>query len=716
MEERYATCRFCDGGCSLKVTIDGDKRTFEPADPSLPAMCSKVGILDEYRLHPDRIVHPLKNVGKRGEPSWRRISWDQALDEIAQRLLQIKGAYGPEAIAFAETPLNIGFGGITRRLMNHLGTPNYISPISLCMGNTAQVHRACYGWLCFADWARTDCIVYFGQHRDAHRWPAEYLKLKAALARGAKLIVIDPRTTETAKLADYHLKIRYGTDAALALAWLNVIIEEGLYDAAFVDDRCIGFDELRAFTCIYTPEWAAEVCGIDTNAIRETAHVYANAQYGTIPWGATGDMQKNSSALLQAQCNLRAICGFLNHGENVLGPAWGGVNASWLADFNALPQEKRDLQLGADEHPLLTWHAASRYREANARWNVPYEPDIMAGSHLCVPTALFAAMRGEGPYDVKAIVCSGNNTVMSYAGQPGIVKAFMNQDLVVVYDHWITPTAQLADYVLPGDMWAERDVLGGDYDAGPAMVASQAICEPVGECRDWYYVVKGLADRLGLDDVFPWRDARELHDYRLAPMGLTYEQACAQLPKPIVNKPVAAGSFVTPSGKVELASSVFASLGFPALIPYEEHTDPQANEKDYPYIVFAGARERFSYNTNLHQISSLRLLEPEAQMYLNPSDAKREGLVNGEWCDVRTAFGAGSFQVRVDEAQPAGTLRIPHGWWKPESTAGVAAGLSGAAALNDGVLFPDDNWNLDNLQGLPNLRGGIRAALSACAQ
>ena len=711
MEERFATCRFCDGGCSVKVTIDGDNRVFQPLDPSLPAMCGKVHIIDEYRLHPDRVTKPLKNVGKRGEPGWQEVSWDQALDEIAQRLLHVKDAYGPEAIAFAETPLNVGFGSISRRLMNHLGTPNYIAPISLCMGNTAQVHRACYGWLCFADWAHTDCVVYFGQHRDGQRWPAEYLKLKAALGRGAKLIVVDPRTTETAKLAHYHLKIRYGTDAALALAWLNVIIAENLYDAAFVAEQCVGFDQLREFVAAYTPEWAASVCGIDADVIRETARVYATAEYGTIPWGATGDMQKNSTSLLQAQCNLRAVCGFLNHGENVLGPAWGGINASWLADFDALPQEKRDLQLGADKHPLLSWRAAALYRQANERWGVPYDPDIMAGTHLCVPTALFAAMRGEGPYNVKAIVCSGNNTVMSYAGQAGIVEAFMNQELVVVYDHWLTPTAQLADYVLPADMWAERDVLGNDYDAGPGLAVSQAICEPVGECKDWYFVVKGLADRLGLGELFPWNDARELFDYRLAPLGLTYDQACAQLPKQPANKPVAMGSFVTPTGKVELASSVFEALGFPALIPYEEHVDPQADARDFPYIAFAGARERYSYNTNLHQIGSLRKHEPEPLVYLNPSDVAREGLRDGAWCRVRTAYGEGRFQVLADEAQPAGTLRVPHGWWKPEAEPGVAAGLSDAAIHNDGALFPDDDWNLDDLQGLPNLRGGIRAAV-----
>ena len=166
METKYTTCVFCDGGCRVKAEVDGERLRVLPADPAFPAICPKAGMVDAYRLHPDRVTVPLKNVGERGEPQWQEVSWDQALDEIAVRLQAVADAYGPEAVAFAEMPLNMGFGGITRRLMNCLGTPNYTAPVALCMGNTAQVHRAVYGWFAGADWERADCIVYFGQDRD----------------------------------------------------------------------------------------------------------------------------------------------------------------------------------------------------------------------------------------------------------------------------------------------------------------------------------------------------------------------------------------------------------------------------------------------------------------------------------------------------------------------------------------------------------------------
>lgn len=709
---RFTTCVFCDGGCLVAGVCDGDgSLKVMPANPQAPVMCSKATLVDEYRLHPNRVLHPRKRVGERGEAQWADISWDQALSEIAQRLQAVIDEYGPVAFAVSEMPLNTGFGGITRRFMNHIGSPNYLAPTQLCMGNTAQVHRAVYGWFATADWEQTDCVVYFGQDRDGERWPGEYQKLCAALKRGATLIEIDPRETETAKKAQYHLRIRYGTDAALALSWIQVIIEEGLYDREFVETFCTGFDELRRRVATYTPEVVAEICEIDAGLIRETARVYANASAAIIPWGVVGDMQANSTALLQAQCILRALCGYLNKSEKVFGPAVGGVTNAQLADFSVLSPEARKLQLGYNTHPLLTFAASECYAEATARFGIPYEPDILAQSCSAIAPDVFAAMRGEGPYLVKAFFAVGNNTVMSYANQQGIVEALMNQDLVVVFDHWMTPTAQLADYVLPADMWAERDVLGPAMDIAPLFMVGQALCERPQECKSWYFVVKGLADRMGMSDVFPWADEYELYDFRLAPLGVTWKDAYSLAPRPVMCKPPAMGKFATPSGKVELVSSVLASLGLDPLPAYVEHADACADAERFPYVIFAGYRERRSYNTNLHQMSALREQEPEPLVFVNPADAKAEGVSAGDWCAVETAYGSIELMVKVDDAQPAGTLRVPHGWWKPESEQGLSGGLSCANKHNDAVLFPDDAWNLDGPQGVPNLRGGIRARI-----
>jgi anaerobic selenocysteine-containing dehydrogenase len=316
-EKKHTTCVFCDGGCLLAAEIDGESTVLRPLDPKGGAICSKATMFEEYRSHPDRLTVPLKNTGKRGEPVWEEISWTQALDEIAERLGAVIEQYGPQSLGVSEMPLNHGFGALTRRFMNALGAPNYIAPTELCMGNTAQVCRATFGYYVAPAWDMTDLVVYFGQNRGPERWPAEYLKLKAALDRGAKLIVVDPRRSETAEIADVHVPIRYGTDAALMLGWINVIIDEGLYDEGFVKAMTIGFDDLAARIREYPPEKVAAICCVDEEIIRQTARMYAAANAPIIPWGTTTDMQRNSTSDIRCQCILRALVGALNKSELV---------------------------------------------------------------------------------------------------------------------------------------------------------------------------------------------------------------------------------------------------------------------------------------------------------------------------------------------------------------------------------------------------------------
>lgn len=709
MGTKIATCTFCDGGCAIAAEEAEGELRVSPANPDFPAICSKAALIDEYRRHPDRLTSPLRRVGPKGSGRFEETSWDEALDEIASRLQSIVDESGPEAIAASEMPLNHGFGGLTRRLMNCLGSPNYMTALELCMGNTFQVHRAVYGGPTASDWAAADCVVYFGQNRGPELWPAEHLRLKAAKERGATLIEVDPRTTDTARMADRHLAIRYGTDAALALGWIDVIIEEGLYDAEFVASQCAGFDELRRRVAGYTPEAVAETCGIPADEVRETARMYARAKAAIIPWGATADMQTNSTSLIQAQCILRAICGFLGKSEKVFAPSHGFVTNSEVCRFDLLSESQRAKQLGAEAHPLLTSRASALYEGALKRAGIGYEPDILATSHCAVPPAVFAAMRGEGPYRVRALLSVANNTLMSYAGQPGIQQALQALDLLVVFENWLTPTAQLADFVLPGDMWAERDTLGKPFDVAPVAEANQAFRPRVEGCRSWFSVAKGLAGRLGFGELFPWEDERAFFDWRLAPLGLTFDDACAR--RTVFNEPCGDGSWLTPSGKVELSSSVMDALGCDPFPSYLEPHDPGAEDGTFPYVAFAGTREKANYNTALRQMPSLRQRCPEPLLFVNPADAQTEGVAEGHWVDVESAYGSVHLMAHLDDAQPAGTLRIPHGWWKPELAPGLDADLSAAGLHNDGLLFPDAEWNLDGPQGVPGLRGSIHARI-----
>lgn len=709
MVKKHVTCVFCDHCCCLSVEVENGSITgISPFDPAVPAICSKPEMWESYVNHPDRVLNPLKNVGPRGEPKWIEISWETALDEIADQLKSIIAKYGSTSVAISAMPVNLQSGaGLVRRFANLIGTPNYITPMSLCVGNTAQIHRATYGWFTSANYEQSDCIVLFGQTRSPENWPQEYLRIMTARRRGAKLIVVDPRVSNMAEIADYHLRLRYGTDAALLLGWLNVIIEEGLYDRNFVEHKTVGFDRLAERVKKYPPERVADITGCDAELIRETARVYAQSEGAVIPWGVTTDMQKNSTSAIRCQCILRAICGFIGKSEIILSPGAGVPSVSEIEMHDALPPEIKAKQLGTETYPLFTYKGAELYKDTSMQtYGRPFY-NIADGSCMAHPPTLFAAMRTGKPYPVKAMLVLGNNTLLSFANQKGILDAFLQQELVVAYEHFVTPTAQLADYVLPGDMWLERPALGSSIEMGSRLTTSQQILAPKGDCKNIYDLLKGLADRMELTEYFPWENLEAFYDWRLSPLGMTWKEASQNPVIPL--RPLADGTrFGTPSGKVELYSSVLEKLGYDPL-PYFKEPDDRSLVGEYPLTVFIGLREAPFYNTCLRQIPELRERLPEPLMLIHPFDAQKSGIEDGDWVWVETTTRKLRIKAQLDPVQPQGTIRIPHGWWKPEKPQGLMNHLSDAMLLNDGLILSDDPENLDPEQGIPNLRGGIRA-------
>lgn len=249
-ETRPVVCGMCDLACTLEAHVkDGklDRLTGFKEHPLWPnVFCIKPARAQDWFYNEHRLLYPMKRKGNRGADEWTRISWEQALDEIAGCLKKIVDEHGPESFACATSEHNCQVSsGATRRFMNLLGSPNYISGTSLCMGNTAAVNSMTCGGYPFSDFEHTRCIVYFGHNPKPNVWAGEYKRLKAALDRGAKLIVMDPRKSHCAKMAHLHLPLRAGTDAAMSLGWLNVIVSEELYNKQFVSEWCTGFEDLK---------------------------------------------------------------------------------------------------------------------------------------------------------------------------------------------------------------------------------------------------------------------------------------------------------------------------------------------------------------------------------------------------------------------------------------------------------------------------------------
>jgi len=706
---RNTVCSSCDISCTVSAkVVDGQVvKVFSSDNPLFrDNICMKGIYAPKGFAHPDRITHPMKRVGERGSGKFEKVSWEEAMGDIASRLKVIVDEHGPEALAVSTSEWNSSTdNGSGRRFMNLLGTPNYISGVALCAGNTAAVNRLVYGWFPQPDYANTECIVLFGHNPKRHSWTPIYNNIRKAQARGAKLIVLDPRKSESAERADIWLPLKVGTDAAMTFGWLKVIIDEELYDKTFVEKWCIGFDELKARVDEFPLSRVAEITGVDEALIAKAARMYAE-NLSIIPWTPITDQQRNSTSAIRLHASLRAICGNLDvpGGEMLMGLSPDITAANLFELHDVLPQEQKDKQLGADKHPVFTYRAMQKLTEVTEKvWGHPWV-NIVMGSFMATPSAVFRAMADGDPYKVKAFFVLSNNALMSYANMKLIYRAMMNQDLIVVHEQFMTPTAQLADYVLPGDAWTERNSLFDAFGWASMTKSSQKAMEPPGECRGVFDFWRDLAHRMGFGNHFPWQTTEDILDERVEKVSGSFQEFAetydVHIPKMAYKKYEKTG-FATPSGKVELYSSILEEFGFDPLPYWRE--DP-APDPEFPHSLFTGVREDEYFQTGHRHIPELRNRRPEPMLFISPKTAQEEGIVEGEWVSVQSKTGEVRLMTSVRENMPEGLLRVPHGWWKPEEAQGKEH-LSGAWAFSDAQVCPDDDDFLDLEQGIPHLKG-----------
>jgi len=708
-ETKNVICSSCDIQCTVHAkVVEGQVVKIHSSDNPIfrDNICMKGIYAPKGFAHPDRVLYPMKRVGERGSGRFERVSWDDALTDIAARLRKVVDQYGPEAVAVSTSDWNTSTeNGMTRRFMNLIGSPNYISGVALCAGNTAAVNRMVYGWFPQPDFANTDCIVLFGHNPKRHSWVPIFNAIVSAQKRGAKLIVLDPRKSEMAERADIWLPLKPGTDTALCFGWLNVIIAEKLYDEDFVANWCIGFDELKKRVAEFPLERVEEITGVPEEMIIKSARMYAEG-LSVIPWTPITDQQRNSTSAIRLHCILRAICGNLDvpGGETLQGLNPDIPQKSEYELHEVLTQEQRDKQLGAEKHPVFTYRAMQQLEEATERvWGYRYI-NIVNGSYMAVPSAVFRAMADGDPYPVKAFLVQGNNPLMSYANMKLIHRAMMNQDLVVVNEHFITPSAQLADYILPGDAWTERNGLMDGYAWTSGNKPSQKAMEPPGECRGAFEFWRDIAHAMGLGNHFPWETNEDILDDRVARVAPSFEEFAATYDaylKPFGYRKYEKSGFATRSGKVELYSEMLKEFGFDPLPYWRE--DPPADPA-FPLSLFMGVREDEYFQTGHRHIPELRARRPEPEMYIHPTTAAEQDITEGDWVLVETKEGGVKLRTSFKGNMPEGLLRVPHGWWKPEMERG-ADSLSGAWDYADAQICPDDDDFLDREQGIPHFKG-----------
>ena len=713
VEIRKASCYFCHMNCGMLAHVEDEKIIKIEGDPEHPfnlgARCPRGAAALEHLNHPARVNYPLKRVGERGENRWERISWEQAWDEIADKLQKIKDEYGAEAIA-SSGGTNRTDDWVRRRFFNLLGSPNIIHTAPVCWIPNFLTETAIYGYSAFdpeVNYAR--CVVVWGHNPAASYVPEMRNMLESRQQAGQKIIVIDPKYTDTAARADLWLPIRPGTDNALALAWLHIIINEGWFDEQFVEDWTIGFDELceRVMDC--TPEWAEEITGVPAEKIYQAAQMYAMLKPACIQWGVACDqLGRATTSIAHARACLRAITGNLDipGGDVMPGPHPTFTTDVEMELNDRLPEEQRAKQLGADQFKLMAWPGYELLTEQVEKvWGKGIPAEWMCEAH---PPAVWTAILEEKPYPVKAMITLANNPLISYANSRRIYEALKKLDLHVVVDYWLTPSAVMADYVLPAASWMERPVMTTVYGVSDWLVASQAAIKPMYERKTDYEFWRGLGLRLGQEQEWPWQTLEEVNHYRLDTLGYemgNFDEFVENIRMdfaPRYYMKYLEQGFATPSGKVELKSSILEQLGGDGLPRYEEPSwSPVSSPEllqEYPLVLTAGAGFMPYFHSEHRQLKTLRLIRPYPVVHINPRTAEQYGIQQGDWVYIESPNGRIKQKANLTEQIATNVVQAERGWWYPERDA-AAPELYGAFESNVNVLTDDAPESCDPLSG-----------------
>ena len=707
-------------GCGMFITVKDNKIVKVEGDPDHPIthgrLCPRCIALDEVVYHKDRLMSPMVRAREdRGKNAWKKISWDEAYDLLEKKIREIQDTYGAEAI-FTLT-------GTGRE--STLYAPVY-GPAIMNTPNGASTYafsgEACYGpratitnYLLGAGVPEIDSAQYLpGGYDDPQFEVPKYIlvwgkdplysnpdgffghSIIDLMKRGSKIITIDPRLTWLGSRAEFHLQLRPGTDAAVGMGLLNVIISEGLYDHDFVEKWCYGFDELAEAVKEWTPERVQEVSWVDAEALVGAARAFATSAPSTATWGVALDQSKASTQGAQCFLALVAICGYLD--------VPGGVTITKPTSF--IGQWRYDMS------DTLT--------------------DGMAEKHIVDPTGKYrlfntgAAMGGvqgdtllnwlegmykdvPGYYDLRMCWIIGNNPLACMADQPKRwYEAMKDLDFIVAQDIFMTPTIMgLCDLVLPLSTFAEHDgLVTPNYGRNQHFIGAMNKAVENPDTKSDLEILIDMGKRMrpeiweGVDSVDDFFDKLlkdtygfGLDDVRAVPV----KQASYTYRKYETGDLRDDGEpgFQTITGKVELYSPVLESYDEQPLPYYEEPecspvSQPAEIVEKYPLVYTTGGRHISMFHSEHRQIPSLRALHPDALVTINPATAARYGIEDGDWVRVATMFGACVQKARLSEEVNEKMVHLEHAWWYPEQD-GEAPNLYGVWKSNVNSLMPHES-------------------------
>lgn len=648
-EERIVKtiCNMCQLGCGINVHVAGERavRISPMEEHPLRILCPKADsqAILEMVYSEERLRTPLKKVNG----TFKEISWDDAFDFISEELTRIKQQYAARAFAYntGNAFISTQTEKVARRFCDLYGTPNFTSGASFCFYARLFAHNLTWdyrGGYALPSWRQSQCAIIWGSNPTESSIPI-LPAVNALRERGGKLIVIDPRVIPLAKQADIYAQVRPGTDCALALGLLNVVINEELYDREFTANWTIGFDRLVEHVKGYSPEKVAEITWVPPDTIRAMARMYAQTRPASIFEGVALDHYNNGFQASRAIAILIAITGNLDVPG---GNAWPDRGKPFT-NLRITDRIHDEDGIGA-EYPIFNLFSRER-------------------SAMCIPDAILEAK----PYPIKALLVHGSDPMRIWPNTSRAKKALDSLELLVVIDLFMTDTAQLADIVLPCASFLE----GGswkDYRTNglPMVGIGKRAIEPIGSSREDWQIIAELGKKMGFGEYFPWYNVDELFQYLFEPTGITLEQFSEHpggvfTARPRSRKYLEDG-FNTPSGKVEIYSKTLEENGYAPLPIFEEPSESLVNRPDlaeeYPFLLITGAKTRYFTHSRFRNLPSLRQHVPEPLAEINAEAANRLGIEQGDTVVVESPRGNIRLKSFVTHDIHPNVVSIQHGW------------------------------------------------------
>ncbi|UWG97952.1 molybdopterin-dependent oxidoreductase [Dehalobacter sp. DCM] len=669
----------CHDGCGALVYTDKNGRLVKvEGDEENPfyngRLCIRCLALPEVEYHPDRLLYPMKrDKADRGKNKWQRISWDEAYDIIETKFNEYKQNFGPESVVFS---LGTGRGtsAYMTRLCYSFGSPNYAYFQS---GAACYVPRISASMTMMGTYTCPDCSQYFIDRYDNPKWKAPGVIfiwgnnpiisnadgnmghwIVDCMKRGSKLVVVDPRLTWLAAKADLWLQLRPGTDAALAMAMNDYIIKEKLYDKEFVENFVYGFDEFAERVAQYPVERAAEITWVPQDKIIRAAKMMATKPV-SVQWGLALDQTREAINGTLAVAALWCITGNLDIPGGMI-PVHHPFNIQVWAPPDPqemLPPEVCAKRIGGKEYPMYDY----------------------GGVVLTQPDLTVDAMLTGIPYEIKAHWIQSTNPIACTAqdAKDRMLAGFLNAEFNVVVDMFMTPTAMAcAEIVLPVATFPERD---GIREVYYYVQTTNKAMEPVGECKSDMQITYELGKRFN-PEAWPGDTLTEFFSYTMKEMGMTFEEVRKEnwvYPEYNYGKylegkqrPDGIPGFNTPTGKIELYSTLFEEWGMDPLPFFEEPDQSPVSTpeimKEYPLVLTTGARRWSFFHSEHRQISRLRAIHPDPLVEIHPQTAKELGINEGDWCWIENTMNKVKMRAHLTLGISPKVVNCDHAWWYPE--------------------------------------------------